>query len=157
MPWPINPAPTTPTCLISAIPPPLSLGRREPTHRPLRRAPATNGGAALTGLRQLTRRRRPRARANSSLRGWGSDLQNTTHPPPRRDVCRAEHAHDALHDTPPPDEDACRVEQVAERAGDPAIARLAARQHGVVTRAQLVAAGLRRGAIAHRVAERRLH
>ncbi|MDX6675613.1 MAG: hypothetical protein QOH11_3031 [Solirubrobacteraceae bacterium] len=40
---------------------------------------------------------------------------------------------------------------------DAAIARIAARQYGVVTRAQLVAAGLGRGSIEHRVAERRLH
>jgi very-short-patch-repair endonuclease len=40
---------------------------------------------------------------------------------------------------------------------DAAIARIAARQYGVVTRAQLVTAGLGRGAIEHRVSERRLH
>ena len=44
-----------------------------------------------------------------------------------------------------------------EGPSDPAIARVAAAQHGVVTRAQLEAAGLGRGAIAHRVAQRRLH
>jgi hypothetical protein len=36
--------------------------------------------------------------------------------------------------------------------GDRAVARIAAAQHGVVTRAQLAAAGLSRGAIGHRVA-----
>jgi hypothetical protein len=36
---------------------------------------------------------------------------------------------------------------------DAVIARIAARQYGVVTRAQLVAAGLGRGSIEHRVAE----
>jgi len=49
-----------------------------------------------------------------------------------------------------------RVVQVGERA-DAAIARIAARQHGVVTRAQLAAAGLGRGAIGHRITEQRLH
>jgi very-short-patch-repair endonuclease len=38
-----------------------------------------------------------------------------------------------------------------------AIAALAARQHGVMTRAQLVQAGLTRGAIEHRLATARLH
>jgi very-short-patch-repair endonuclease len=42
-------------------------------------------------------------------------------------------------------------------SGDAAIARIAARQYGVVTRGQLAAAGLGRGAIEHRVAECRLH
>jgi very-short-patch-repair endonuclease len=40
---------------------------------------------------------------------------------------------------------------------DLAIARLAAAQHGVVTRSQLAGLGLGRGAIAHRVARGRLH
>ena len=40
---------------------------------------------------------------------------------------------------------------------DTAIARVAARQHGVVSRAQLVAAGLGTGAIAHRARSGRLH
>ena len=39
---------------------------------------------------------------------------------------------------------------------DRAIAQLAARQHGVVTRRQLLALGIGRGAIAHRLANRRL-
>lgn len=39
---------------------------------------------------------------------------------------------------------------------DPVVARLADAQHGVVTRAQLEAAGLGRGAIQHRLARRRL-
>jgi very-short-patch-repair endonuclease len=42
-------------------------------------------------------------------------------------------------------------------SGDAAIARIAARQYGVVTRGQLAAAGLGRGAIDHRIAEGRLH
>jgi very-short-patch-repair endonuclease len=42
-------------------------------------------------------------------------------------------------------------------SGDPAIAVLAAKQHGVVTTAQLIAAGLDRGAIAYRVRRGRLH
>jgi predicted transcriptional regulator of viral defense system len=41
--------------------------------------------------------------------------------------------------------------------GDRAVARLAAAQHGVVTATQLVRTGLSRGAIAHRVAQGRLH
>jgi very-short-patch-repair endonuclease len=40
---------------------------------------------------------------------------------------------------------------------DAAIARIAAGQYGVVTRAQLVAAGVRRGSINHRIAAGRLH
>ncbi len=43
------------------------------------------------------------------------------------------------------------------RSPELAIARLAARQHGVVTRGQLLAAGLGARAIAHRVAAGRLH
>ena len=46
--------------------------------------------------------------------------------------------------------------QVAE-TGDRAVARVAAAQHGVVTRAQLEAIGFGRGAIAHRLAQARLH
>jgi Transcriptional regulator, AbiEi antitoxin/Protein of unknown function (DUF559) len=46
--------------------------------------------------------------------------------------------------------------QVSSSA-DRAIAATAARQHGVVTHSQLLAAGLKRGAIAHRLAEGRLH
>src|SRR6478672_7209744 len=155
MPWPINPAPTTPTCLISAIPPPLSLGRREPTRRPLQRAPATNGGAALTGLRQLTRQRRPRAGANSSLRGWGSDLQSTPHPLRTTGVCGSMHLHDAQRHTPARTSGVCGAMQV--ESADAAIARIAAGQYGVVTRAQLAAAGLGRGSIEHRIAAGRLH
>jgi very-short-patch-repair endonuclease len=41
--------------------------------------------------------------------------------------------------------------------GDPAVARVAAAQYGVVTRGQLVAAGLGRGAIGHRIKRGRLH
>lgn len=41
--------------------------------------------------------------------------------------------------------------------GDAEIARVAAAQKGLVVREQLVAAGLARGAIAHRLAQRRLH
>ncbi|MBA2636714.1 MAG: type IV toxin-antitoxin system AbiEi family antitoxin domain-containing protein [Solirubrobacterales bacterium] len=41
--------------------------------------------------------------------------------------------------------------------GDRAVARIAASHHGVVTRSQLTAAGLGRGAIAHRLAQGRLH
>jgi len=41
--------------------------------------------------------------------------------------------------------------------GDREIARLAAAQKGLVVREQLLAAGLARGSIAHRLAERRLH
>jgi very-short-patch-repair endonuclease len=44
-----------------------------------------------------------------------------------------------------------------ENRGDAAIAEIARRQHGVVTRAQLGAIGLGRGSIAHRVAQGRLH
>ena len=40
---------------------------------------------------------------------------------------------------------------------DRAVARVAGRQRGLITRAQLAEAGLGRGAIAHRVAEGRLH
>jgi very-short-patch-repair endonuclease len=40
---------------------------------------------------------------------------------------------------------------------EPAIARIAAAQHGVVTRAQLVAAGLSHDAVDHRMAQGRLH
>ena len=43
-----------------------------------------------------------------------------------------------------------------EPHGDRAIAAIAARRHGVVTLGELAAAGLGRGAVAHRVAERRL-
>ena len=41
--------------------------------------------------------------------------------------------------------------------GDAAIARIAARQYGVVTRGQLAAIGLGRGSIDHRIAKGRLH
>ena len=41
--------------------------------------------------------------------------------------------------------------------GDPAIALIAAGQHGVVTRAQLLSAGLTHSAINHRLARKRLH
>jgi very-short-patch-repair endonuclease len=47
--------------------------------------------------------------------------------------------------------------ELPTRSVDAAIAGLAARQHGVVTRTQLTALGLGRGAIDHRVAIRRLH
>jgi very-short-patch-repair endonuclease len=47
--------------------------------------------------------------------------------------------------------------QRASRSADARIAALAARQHGVVSRAQLVEAGLGRGAIAHRLECARLH
>jgi predicted transcriptional regulator of viral defense system len=47
--------------------------------------------------------------------------------------------------------------EVVVRGLDREIARLAARQHGVVERGQLAAVGLGRGAIAHRIAEGRLH
>jgi hypothetical protein len=50
----------------------------------------------------------------------------------------------------------CGVVHVA-RLGDTAVAALAAAQSGVVSRRQLQAAGLGRGAIAHRLAEGRLH
>jgi very-short-patch-repair endonuclease len=49
-----------------------------------------------------------------------------------------------------------RVEMVEAHGGDRAIARAAAQQHGMVTLAQLAAAGLGRGAVAHRVARGRL-
>jgi len=41
--------------------------------------------------------------------------------------------------------------------GDPAIASIAARQHGVVARRQLLAAGLSNAAVDHRLARKRLH
>jgi Transcriptional regulator, AbiEi antitoxin len=41
--------------------------------------------------------------------------------------------------------------------GDPAIARLAAAQHGVVTRAQLLSGGMSGRAIDHRITSKRLH
>src|SRR4051794_29906621 len=44
-----------------------------------------------------------------------------------------------------------------EITGDPAIAMIAASQHGVVTRAQLLSAGLSPAAIEHRLARKRLH
>jgi len=47
--------------------------------------------------------------------------------------------------------------ECAPRSVDAAIAVVAARQHGVVSRAQLAALGIGRGAIDHRVACRRLH
>ncbi len=46
---------------------------------------------------------------------------------------------------------------VAHGGPDHAIARIATRQYGLVTRAQLVAAGLDRGRIARRAAAGRLH
>jgi uncharacterized protein DUF559 len=52
--------------------------------------------------------------------------------------------------------DVC-IEIDGERRTDAAIADLARVQHGVVARAQLVALGLGRGAIDHRLAARRLH
>jgi very-short-patch-repair endonuclease len=66
------------------------------------------------------------------------------------------HAHDAQLAT---DASAGAEPRVVhgDETGDRAIAGIAARQHGVVTRAQLLAAGLGRGGIAHRLAERRLH
>jgi predicted transcriptional regulator of viral defense system len=45
----------------------------------------------------------------------------------------------------------------ANTAPDRRIAAIASRQHGIVTRADLYAAGLRRGAIAHRLSIGRLH
>jgi len=50
-----------------------------------------------------------------------------------------------------------RAETEVLHVGDAAIARIAARQYGVVTRAELTGAGLTRGAIAHRIAHGRLH
>jgi len=46
--------------------------------------------------------------------------------------------------------------EASRSSGDPWIARMAEAQHGVVTTRQLRAAGLGRGAIAHRAAQRRL-
>jgi very-short-patch-repair endonuclease len=43
------------------------------------------------------------------------------------------------------------------KGADAAVARIAARQYGVVTRAQLAAAGIGRGSIDHRIATGRLH
>jgi predicted transcriptional regulator of viral defense system len=47
--------------------------------------------------------------------------------------------------------------RAANGPGDRGVAELARRQHGVVARRQLVALGLGRGAIAHRLATGRLH
>ena len=47
--------------------------------------------------------------------------------------------------------------QPHQDAGDPAVAAIAARQRGLITHQQLVAAGLGRGAIGHRIARGRLH
>lgn len=66
------------------------------------------------------------------------------------------HADDAQPTPATAASDACHVMH-AEATGDLAISRLAARQHGVVSRAQLTAAGLGRGSIAHRLTEGRLH
>jgi very-short-patch-repair endonuclease len=46
---------------------------------------------------------------------------------------------------------------LVEERDDAAVARIAAAQHGVVSRAQLVAVGLGRSAIAHRLSNARLH
>jgi very-short-patch-repair endonuclease len=48
-------------------------------------------------------------------------------------------------------------ELLGKLGGDRAIAELAVKQHGVVTSAQLAAAGLGRGAIRHRLVQSRLH
>ena len=47
--------------------------------------------------------------------------------------------------------------EVPKDDGDPAISAIAARQRGLITLRQLEAAGLRRGAIKHRIARGRLH
>lgn len=67
-------------------------------------------------------------------------------------LCRVEPVYGAQCDTAPREAGLCRVE-----APDQAIARLAGRQHGVVTLLQLLAIGLTRKAIRHRVATGRLH
>lgn len=67
-------------------------------------------------------------------------------------LCRVEPVYGAQCDTASGEEGVCRVE-----APDRGIARLAARQHGVVTLRQLLAIGLTRKAIRHRVATGRLH
>jgi very-short-patch-repair endonuclease len=69
---------------------------------------------------------------------------------------RLEHEGPAKDATAPGGGDLGRLTH-ATQSGDPAIARLAAAQRGVVTLAQLRACGLGRGAIRHRVAQRRLH
>lgn len=72
--------------------------------------------------------------------------------PPAADPRRIEPVYGAQCVTVPARGDTCRVE-----APDRGIARLAARQHGVVTVLQLLAIGLTRKAIRHRVATCRLH
>lgn len=67
-------------------------------------------------------------------------------------LCRVEPVNGAQCDTASGKEGACRAE-----APDQAIARLAGRQNGVVTLLQLLAIGLTRKAIRHRVATGRLH
>ncbi len=71
---------------------------------------------------------------------------------PAADPRRIEPVYGAQCVTVPARGETCRVE-----APDRGIARLAARQHGVVTVLQLLAIGLTRKAIRHRVATGRLH
>jgi very-short-patch-repair endonuclease len=72
------------------------------------------------------------------------------------DLGRLEHEGRAKDAPAPAGAELGRVRHPAMR-GDPALARLAAAQRGVVTLAQLRACGLGRGAIRHRVARGRLH
>jgi very-short-patch-repair endonuclease len=74
--------------------------------------------------------------------------QPSTHPDP------VEFLHDSHAETQQPPG---RFEPVEVLQGDPAVARTAAVQAGVVTRDDLSDAGLSRGAIAHRIARERLH
>lgn len=92
-------------------------------------------------------------------------------PPPSRHVRDSEHAYRALSPAPSedegvrgavhaeiaPDDEGGQGATHARLAPDEVIARVAAAQRGVVTREQLRAAGIERGALNHRIARGRLH
>jgi very-short-patch-repair endonuclease len=73
------------------------------------------------------------------------------------DASRVAHQYGEQAGTRGPAANAGRVVHAAGGGGDPAIAALATRQHGVVTTAQLHACGLGRSAIARRVGRGHLH
>jgi len=105
---------------------------------------------------------RQRAQDHTAAANFGPRAQGHVERADRHTAAAGEGVSGALHgqgietSTPFVVEGVCGVVHVAER-GDAAVARIAAAQHGVVSRAQLVAVGLSRSAIAHRLSNGRLH